>query len=92
MKMKRLQIPQKLVCEKFCVTENILRIRNCRCKFIKNFLPEKRKENVNLWNAMTALCYNLFHTTIHCCDKLIRCGDKHSQCSDKIIWCSDELI
>ena len=34
-KMKRLQIPQKLVYEKFYVHEKILRTRNCRGKFIK---------------------------------------------------------
>ena len=45
-KMKRLKIPQKLVYEKFYVREKILRTRNCRRKFIKNLLPEKRKENV----------------------------------------------
>ena len=38
--MKRLQIPRNLVHEK------ILRTRNCRRKFIKNLLPEKRKENM----------------------------------------------
>ena len=27
-------------------TEQILRVRNCRRKFIKNLLPEKRKENI----------------------------------------------
>ena len=42
-KMNRLKIPQKLVYEKFYVREKILRIRNCRRKFIKNLLPEKRK-------------------------------------------------
>ena len=45
-KMKRLQIPQKLVYEKFYVHEKILRTRNCRRRFIKNLLPEKRKENM----------------------------------------------
>ena len=35
------KIPQKLVYEKFYVQEKILRTR----KFIKNLLPEKRKEN-----------------------------------------------
>ena len=45
-KMKRLQIQQKLVYEKFYVHEQILRARNCRRKFIKNLLPEKRKENM----------------------------------------------
>ena len=44
--MKRLQIPQKLVYERFYVDEKILRRRNCRLKFIKNILPEKRKENM----------------------------------------------
>ena len=32
--------------EKFYVHEQILRARNCRRKFIKKLLPEKRKENV----------------------------------------------
>ena len=36
--MKRMEIPQKLVYEKFA------RTRNCRRKFIKNLLPEKRKQ------------------------------------------------
>ena len=45
-KMKRLQIPQKYVYEKFYVPEQILRTRNCRRKFIKNLLPEKCKENM----------------------------------------------
>ena len=40
--MKRLQIQHKLVYEKFYVTEKTLRTR----KFIKNLLPEKRKENM----------------------------------------------
>ena len=44
--MRRLQISQKLVHEKFYVHEKNLRTRNCRRKFIKNVLPEKRKENV----------------------------------------------
>ena len=44
--MKKLQIPQKVVNEKFYVHEKILRARNCRRKFIKNLLPEKRKENM----------------------------------------------
>ena len=45
-KMKRLQIPQKHVYQKFCVHEQILRVRNCRRKFIKRSLSEKRKENL----------------------------------------------
>ena len=44
--MTRLQIPQKLVYEKFSVHEKNLRPRNCRSKFIKILLPEKRKENM----------------------------------------------
>ena len=44
--MKRLEIPQKLVYEKFNLHEKILRSRNCRHKFIKYLLPEKRKENM----------------------------------------------
>ena len=39
--MNRLQIPQKPVYEQFYVHEKIVRTR----KFIKNLLPEKRKEN-----------------------------------------------
>ena len=45
-KMKRLQIQQKLVYEKFYVHEKILRARNCYRKFIKKLLPEKRKQNL----------------------------------------------
>ena len=44
--MKGLQITQKLVCEKFYVHEKILRTRNCRRRFIKILIPEKRKENI----------------------------------------------
>ena len=44
--MKRLQIPQKFVYEKFYKREKKLCTRNCRRKFIKNFLPEKRKEDI----------------------------------------------
>ena len=44
--MKRLRVPQNLVYEKFYVHEKILRTRYCRRRFIKNFLPEKRKENM----------------------------------------------
>ena len=43
--MKRMQVPQKLVHKNFYVHEEILRTRNCRRKFIKSLLPEKRKEN-----------------------------------------------
>ena len=45
-KMKRLQIPQKLVYKQFYVHEKTLRTRNCHRKFIKNLLPERRKENM----------------------------------------------
>ena len=44
--MKRLQIPQKLVYEKFYVHEKILHTQNCRHEFIKKLLLEKRKENM----------------------------------------------
>ena len=37
---KSLQIPQNIVYEK------CLRTRNCRRRFIKNLLPEKRNENM----------------------------------------------
>ena len=42
--MRRLEIPRYLVYEK--------RTRKCRRKFIKNLLPEKRKENVNQITAI----------------------------------------
>ena len=32
--------------EKFYVLEKILLTRNCRRRFIKNLVPEKRKENM----------------------------------------------
>ena len=44
--MKRFQIPEKLIYEKFYVLEIILRTRNCHREFNKNLLPEKRKENM----------------------------------------------
>ena len=44
--MERLEIPQKLVFDKFYVHEKIIRTRNCRREFIKNLLPEKSKENI----------------------------------------------
>ena len=45
-KMKKLQIPQKVLYQKIYVHKKILRTRNCRRKFIKNLLPDKRKENM----------------------------------------------
>ena len=44
--MKILQIPQKLYTKNFTYTEQMLRARNCHLRFIKNLLPEKRKENM----------------------------------------------
>ena len=44
--MKGLQISQKLVYETFYVHEKNLRTRNCRHKFIKDLLQEKRKESI----------------------------------------------
>ena len=44
--MKRPLIPQNLVYEKFYVHEKILRTQNYRRRFIRNLLPEKRKENM----------------------------------------------
>ena len=50
--MKRLQIPQKLVYKKIHVHKKILPTRNYmkilpyRRKFIRNVLPEKRKESM----------------------------------------------
>ena len=45
-KMRRLEIPQKPVHQKFYLHEKILRTQNCRRKFIRNLLPEKPKENM----------------------------------------------
>ena len=51
--MRRLQIPQKLVYEKFYLHKKILRTQNCRRKFIKNLRPEKRKKkHVNQTTAI----------------------------------------
>ena len=51
--MKRLQIPQKLVYEKYYVQEKILRTRNCHRKFIKDLLPEKtQRKHVNQTTAI----------------------------------------
>ena len=50
--MKRLQIRQKPVYEKIYVHEQILRARKYCRKFIKNLLPEKRKENVKQTTAI----------------------------------------
>ena len=44
--MERLQVTQKLVYEKFYIHKKILRVRNCRHRFIKNLPPEKCKENM----------------------------------------------
>ena len=45
--MKRLEMPQKLGQKKFHVRKKkILRTRNCRRKFIKNLLSEKRKNDM----------------------------------------------
>ena len=38
--------PVKTCVRKIYAHEKILRIRNCRREFIKNLLPEKRKENM----------------------------------------------
>ena len=45
-KMKRLQVPQKLVYGKFYIHEKNLLMQTCRRIFIKNLHPEKRKENM----------------------------------------------
>ena len=42
-KMKRLQIPQKFVYEKFYVHEQILRTQNCRRNLSKNFFLKNSK-------------------------------------------------
>ena len=41
--MRGLQIPQKLVYKTFYVHEKILRIQNCRLKFIKYLLKNVKK-------------------------------------------------
>ena len=46
-KMKRLQVPPELVYRTIlCTRKKIKNLRNCRHKFIKSLLPEKRKENM----------------------------------------------
>ena len=40
-----MEIPQKLVYDKFYVHEKILRTRNCRRELIKNFLKKTCKPN-----------------------------------------------
>ena len=45
-KHKMISNPKKVVYEKFYVLEKFLRTRNCRRRFIKNLLPEKRNENM----------------------------------------------
>ena len=45
-KMKRLQISQKPVFEKFYLHEKMLRTRNSRRNFMKILLPKKRKESM----------------------------------------------
>ena len=43
---KLLQIPQKVVYEKFYLHEKILRTQNCRRRFINNLLSENCNENM----------------------------------------------
>ena len=45
-KMERLQITQKNLCTKNFMHKKILHTQNFWHKFIKNLLPEKRKENM----------------------------------------------
>ena len=45
-KWKDCKSRKKLVHEKFYEHKQILRTRNCYCKFMKNLLPEKHKENM----------------------------------------------
>ena len=70
--MKRPQIPQKHVYEKFHVHEKKLRTQSCCHKFIKNLLPEKRKKKTHV-NQTTApqitiekLALNKYLTAIWC--------------------------
>ena len=52
-KMKRLQISQELVYQKFYVHEKIFGTRNCHSEFIKNLLPEKtQRKHVNQTTAI----------------------------------------
>ena len=41
-----MQIPQNLIYEELYVHEKVLGTQNCRRRFIKNLLPDKRKENM----------------------------------------------
>ena len=45
-------MPQKRGHKKIYVNEKTLRTQNCRRKFIKNLLPEKRKKNLNQTTAI----------------------------------------
>ena len=45
-KIERLSIPQELISDKFYIQEKLFRTQKCRRKFVKNLLPEKRKENM----------------------------------------------
>ena len=45
-KMKRLQIPEMPVHEKFYLHRKMIHAKNSHCKFITNLLPEKSKENM----------------------------------------------
>ena len=54
-----MQIPEKLVYEQFDVHENIWRTRNCRRKFIKNLLPEKRIEKARKSNKRDLMAIEL---------------------------------
>ena len=56
--MKRLQIPQKIVYEKVYVHEKILCAQNCCRNIIKNILPEKRKENMQIKQGQFKLRLN----------------------------------
>ena len=44
-KIERLYIPQELMSDTFYIQEKLFRTQKCR-KFVKNLLPEKRKENM----------------------------------------------
>ena len=58
--MKRLQIPQKFLYEKFYVHEKILRTQNCHRNFIKNVLIRTRNKNMQSKQARFKSRLNYF--------------------------------
>ena len=93
-KMERLQISQKRLYEKYYVHWQILRIRNCHGKFIKNLIPEKRKENMwtkqsrfKLWfkNRTNSISLNLYK-------ELLKPNKSHTNCIIQIAPCKTAYL